>query len=473
MPYKGEYADKSSHSDIVNNPDVLTFLQECDYLKPPSEEEARAMSEHFLEPPYLESVRLPSQVIAIDGSPHESSLNDQIPSTKIGYIKVSAMLIDMAQFGTLRVRSGLVDPFRVAALQKNNSPLTFTLPSANISWRGQIDVRNGFRAALDAQLYHERTRFKESDPKTSLRTTLFHLASRRPGEMGTNSPQTLKLHRCPICKAGPIEVEDRPGPQSCVLCGAEVYPSDCLRLWEEVSEYQSNGAVLNRTMSVIEHLLPIHYIRYLKENALPLLGSLAFFVDGPLAIFGTAAWLHGSIMRFLSEVNGQLARMQLPPVLLIGLQKSGQIVDHVKLIDRFIPPNRLFAIDDEYRYQHIFSGRDPSGNGFGYETYYGQDFIYKTSSGRTFVLGLPYPFEAKKRESAADFNREKVELARYVILPQALALIKHFEIDLYENAVVPVALAHRYTAISLEPGGRVLDLLTRRALTGVKSLGSS
>ena len=45
-------------------------------------------------------------------------------------------------------------------------------------------------------------------------------------------------------------------------------------------------------------------------------------------------------------------------------------------------------------------------------------------------------------------------------------MIKHFESDLYRNAVVPVALAHRYTAISLEPGGRVLDLLTKQALEG-------
>jgi hypothetical protein len=48
----------------------------------------------------------------------------------------------------------------------------------------------------------------------------------------------------------------------------------------------------------------------------------------------------------------------------------------------------------------------------------------------------------------------------------ALALIKHFELDLYENSVVPIALAHRYMAISLKPGGRVLDLLTRKALQG-------
>lgn len=36
--------------------------------------------------------------------------------------------------------------------------------------------------------------------------------------------------------------------------------------------------------------------------------------------------------------------------------------------------------------------------------------------------------------------------------------------DLYENAVIPVALAHRHASISLAPGGKVLDLVTRHGL---------
>ncbi len=134
------------------------------------------------------------------------------------------------------------------------------------------------------------------------------------------------------------------------------------------------------------------------------------------------------------------------------------------VIERFLPTNRIFAIDDDYRYRYILSGRDPAVNGFGYETYYGQDFIYKTYSGRTFVFALPYPV-ASKEESGPTFAYTKTELGRYLELARALALITEFESDLYENAVVPIALAHRYTAISLVPGGRVLDVLTRRVLS--------
>ncbi len=135
----------------------------------------------------------------------------------------------------------------------------------------------------------------------------------------------------------------------------------------------------------------------------------------------------------------------------------------MNLVDKFIPDNRLMCIDDTYRYQWIAAGRQPSATGFGSETYYGQDFIYKTSSGRTFVFGLPYPFRQKSSDGL-DFVSAKTELTRYVQLGKALKLIEHFETDLYRNAVIPIALAHKYTAISLVPGGRVLDLLTRNAL---------
>ncbi len=461
MPYEGEFASKTSHSEFLRNPDIQQFLGQCEYLIPPSDEEAQAMADRFSKPPKMDS-NLPAFVVAVDGSNHESSLDDKLPSTKVGYIKVGSILIDLGKYGSLR-DGEFVDPFKVAELQDDNSSLTFSLPSANIKWGGKNNVRDSFRAFMDHQFYGERTRFKEDDPLTSLRSTLFHLASIRPGDMHTENQYTLKIYKCPDCGNGPIEVKDIPAQQYCRFCGADVYPTDCLRIWEEVNDYQSNQVAISRLTMVLEHLIPFHYMLYFFKHAPLLLSGMAFFVDGPLAVFGTAAWLHRSIMIFLYAVNRKLAKHGQLPLKVIGLQKSGQVVDHVTLIDRFIPNNRLLAIDDDYRYKFILSGREASGNGFGFETYYGQDYIYKTPSGRTFVFALPYPYDSKDTHGL-DFINEKVKFENYPQLPQALQLITHLESDLYKNAVVPIALAHRFTAISFEPGGRVLDLLTKNAL---------
>src|SRR5207245_10148908 len=101
------------------------------------------------------------------------------------------------------------------------------------------------------------------------------------------------------------------------------------------------------------------------------------------------------------------------------------------------------------------------------ETYYGQDFIYKTPTGKVFVFAIPYP--VTKKDDLPDFARAKVELGRYANLGRAVDLVTKLETDLYENAVIPIALAHRFTAISLRPAGRVLDVLTETALAAAAS----
>jgi len=463
MPYDDEHANKTAHIEFIKNPEIQAFLDTCEYLTLPDETEAQNLTSVFNPPPRLLQSHAIEHVLATDGSTYEAALHDQIPSTRLGYLKMGAVLFSLQEFSKLR-DGRFVDPFKVAALQDNNTALTFVLPSANVRIKGKTSVQDSFRAALDEQLLSEKTRFDQKNFHTSLRSTLFYLASRRPGNLGTGVPFKLKLHKCPTCENGPVELEDILDPQVCPHCGAPVYPSDCLRIWEEVTDYQSNQVALSRLMIVLEHLIPIHYIRFIEQKVLLALNKIAFFVDGPLAIFGTPAWLHRSIMIYLNEVNTKLAKYHQPPLLLIGLQKSGQIVDYLRLINRFLPPDRLFAIDDEYRYKYILANRDPSRGGFGFETYYGQDFIFKTQQGRTFVFALPYPYPSKE-EPGSDFIHEKTDWARYPTLPTAIKLLEELQTELYRDAVVPIALAHRYTAISLQPGGRVLDLLTRRALT--------
>lgn len=459
MPYEGEFADKSAHSDLMRRPDVIDFLNQCDYLKEPSLDEARVMANMYGAAPETSEALLPDSVMAVDGSYYESALTERLPHTRIGYIKIGALVILMNVFGSLR-DSRYVDPFKVAKLQHNNESMSVVLPSSNIRWGGFTTVRDGFRAALDERL-GKIGQFEVGNSSTSLLSTLFVLASTRSGPLGTQDPSYLMLHRCPSCTEENVKVYNNGQPQVCPK-GHRVYPSDCLRVWEGVEDFQSNREALGRAMMAIEHLLPIHYVRYLIEKSPVALANTAFFIDGPLAIFGQSAWLHGAIMKFLHQVNQRLRELSLPQVLIIGLQKTGQVVDHVTLIERFLSKNTLMAISDDYRYTYILAGRSASQNGFGSETYYGQDFIYLTPSGRTFVFGLPYPFASKQRE---DFASRKLNWSMYD-LPRALSLIQHFEYDLFTNAVIPVALAHRYTAISAFPGGRVLDVLTKKVLEG-------
>ncbi|MBO8178594.1 MAG: DNA double-strand break repair nuclease NurA [Bacillus sp. (in: Bacteria)] len=469
MPYENQYADKSSHSNLIKSPDVHNFLARCQTLTEPSLEEAERLATHFKEVD-INHEELPESIVAVDGSLYEASIDEFLPSTKIGYVKIGSLLINLSQFRSLRTSNNkFVNPFAVAKLQENNDSIPFPLPSANVILEGFNSVRDSFRAEVDKRLYEYR--IDDNDPNTSLRTTLFHLASRRPvgdkdDQLGTNDPDKLYIHKCPNenCDEKKIEVLNIEEQQTCPKCKEPIFPSDCLRLWEEVYEYQSNTTALSRFMQVVEHLIPIHYIRCLYETgSLSVIGKIAFIVDGPLAIFGPPAWLHATILKFIHDINNTLREKNYEEAFIMGIQKTGQVVEYMKLIDKYIPKNRIFAVSDDFRYKYISPGREKAKNGYGYETYYGQDIVYKTSTNRTFVFNLIYPFPDKSSIKRDSFIQEKSNLNNYKQLNKALNIIREFEFDLYENAVIPVALAHRYTAISLKPGGKVLDLLTKSA----------
>lgn len=75
----------------------------------------------------------------------------------------------------------------------------------------------------------------------------------------------------------------------------------------------------------------------------------------------------------------------------------------------------------------------------------------------------PYPFPNK--DNITVFKKEKANIERYSNIGAYVRLIEDFESDLYKSAVVPIALAQKYTAISLQPGGKVLDILAQSAVS--------
>ena len=68
--------------------------------------EADRLRNYFVKPPDTSRVRMPRQVLAVDGSPHEASIDDLLPSTKVGYLKIGCVLIKMAAYNALEVEGG-------------------------------------------------------------------------------------------------------------------------------------------------------------------------------------------------------------------------------------------------------------------------------------------------------------------------------------------------------------------------------
>jgi len=219
---------------------------------------------------------------------------------------------------------------------------------------------------------------------------------------------------------------------------------------------------MTRFMNATEHLLLANLVKELADSDMEGLSKCAVMIDGPLALFGQPAKYHASLQRFYNDIFERCKTVGRTPPLILGLQKDGQVMEHARSLAPFLKNGTYRPITDDYRANFI-NGISPLTENFGHETYYGQDFIYKTDSGRIFDVCLAYPFVDK--QNRRDFAKMKAEVAHYEPwIARAFALIRHLESDLYENATVPTVLAHRHASISLKPGGTLLDLLTKQYL---------
>ena len=462
MPFAGEPSSATAHSDFITNPEISEFLRDCEYIKVPDDKEMVRVKLLFAPYQLNEEPNNIEHVVATDGSLYESQIDLRLPSTRACYVKVSSVLIKMDEFRNLSdKKNNLIDPFKVASLKENNDVFTVVFPGSNLKRKTEKTPRTTFRNQIEHLFNNPRTQFQTDDKSTSLASTYAFLAElRQDSERPAN---TVRVHRCPNQDCDePNHFVPTNGAYACPCCKERIYITDSLRLWEEVVDFKSSYEPSSRFMTYLEHLIPIHYIRFLLHSSPSLLSRFAFFVDNPLGIFGNGAWLHAPIMQFYANVRNTLKSKGLRPPLVIGIQKTGQLVDFGRLIERYIAPGTCFPITDEFRQQYIGTGR--SENGFGSESYYGQDFFVKTRKGKFFVLSLPYPF-AMKSTPGLNFDKEKTKISNYSDLNRAFALVEEVETDLWENALAPVALAHRYTAISLSPSGRILDILGKNLVS--------
>ena len=187
MPYDRQSASKGGHSDFVRNPDVQAFLSECDYMRPPSESEAKIMASTFTKAPSADPPRLPSYVVASDASKSDTPIDDKLPSTQIGFIKVSHVLIEMDKYADLvDPKTRFVDPFKAADLHRNAAAITFTLPGSNIRFQKAKSVKDGFRRAVFKQLSSDKA---NGEPNRLILTdTLLAL-----------NENSINIAKCPSC----------------------------------------------------------------------------------------------------------------------------------------------------------------------------------------------------------------------------------------------------------------------------------
>lgn len=456
MPYPSERASRLGHVPVVNSQAVHKAFSRWEVAQA-SPDDQNLVTSLCTSVQNLENGGLSSQVrfaITVDGSDTEVEATREHPTIKVGYVRVAASFIDFEKLH--EAGSGtFVNP---RALRESHQHAAFdgALPGSGLVIPGMTGV-DTWRQELDRVL--STTKFDE-DSQLTLADMLLALHG-KPGVPAVAAP----LRRCPTCGAKDDQlpgdaIEVPKHGTACPICGAHVFMGDVLRTHEEYVPEGSNQSPLTRFMLVAERLTSLGYMQVLFDDCQHGLDALArtmFITDGPLALHGVVAPLKRRFQDYLGKFASHCeARGRAPFPLVVGVEKSGRFVEHAQLISHLIPEGHVMFLSREYI--NRMTGRPPQHQ-YGADEFYGRRFIYRTSSGNPLVITVP------PRPGIPPYGDPAGEdIINYPSLRVVCEVLDHVQTRLYENAVIPVALAHSAASLPLGVGQSVLRALGQRLL---------
>lgn len=430
-----EYASKASHSHVINDPLVREFLERCNL---PKRAEEVSLSDHELLS-YEPTLNNPIQhIIAIDGGYDEVVVQGEFPSSTVCFFQFGALIFSVEDLDGLEEQP-FIDPDDMSKL-KRIQRLKLVLPIRNVSLKGEGTLTNSIRRTM-----YDFFRRKMDNERLieTLRWFIFREYGPRVGEW--------LLANCPVCAASkvPLRRSEMTSDHAfaCDRCGGEIFLTDVLRLHEAVDDELGAGGILGYVTTAVEQLILVHLIRLILNQKPSLLEQFLFIKDGPLAFFGQTANMHGP-MRELVRVL-----LEHHALYLAGLEKSGAFVEHADEVTSRLEDGTVLILDDEYIYRYILPGKANPASPYGSSTYYSSKLIFKTLGGQVYVVSVPTPqiLPSPKEGDLPNLN---------VVLTN----LEKLRCDMYDNALVPIALANKLVSLANHPSSRILKKFAVEAI---------
>jgi hypothetical protein len=423
-----EYASKSAHGHLINDPAVQDFLAQCSLPKRAGEVK---LSEH-LSVPFEPVVDNPIQhVIAVDGGYNEVAVQKEFPSATVCFFQFGALVFSVADLEQLDDQP-FIDPDDIAKL-KRIQRLKLMLPVRNVALKGEGTLTQSVRKAVyeffcqamdDGKLIETLSWFLFQEYAGGV--TSWTLAS-----CPVCAKRSVPLHRCALARDHTF---------ACPECNGHVYLTDVFRLHEVVDDELGAGEILGYLTTTIEQMILVHLIRTILRTKPALLKHVLFIKDGPLAFFGQTANMHQpmrSLVKFLFERHD---------LYMAGLEKSGPFVEHADEMAGLLNDGSILILDDNYIYRYVLPGKGAPANPYGSSTYYSSKLIFKTTSGAMYVVTVPTT-ESNPRPTDKDLRN----------LRAILTNIEKLRCDMYDNALIPVALVNKLVSLANHPSTRILQ----------------
>ncbi len=385
-------------------------------------------------------------VIGVDGSLMPVQVRDGLPSVYYGYAQAAAIWLDVDAMESQR-QERFIDPV-VLHNAVNSALVSLDLPLAGAYLREGMSIQESWREGIYSLFRAKKIEVNRLDQSLLQLLMLLHGL---PGAPAVSLPVD-----CPNGQCSESGVAVGADGTNCPGCGRRLYPTDTLRIYEEVTEEGSNQVALSRLMQVIELLVMVGLTTLLWEQSRhDLLRSTLFIMDGPLAVYGPPAKLRGRAVTYFQQM---IATTPGAGPYLCGVEKSGTVVDYATALVRHdaLKPGDLLIIDAEVL-AAVTNANNPTA--YGAETYWGRKFIYRSLDGRVVVITVPpasgQPYDDHGGQPGPD---------GYASLPAILDVIDRTGSSMYRDGLIPVALAHSKAAFPIGVGTDVLRLVAKRKL---------
>ncbi|PHR48034.1 MAG: nuclease [Fluviicola sp.] len=391
----------------------------------------------------------PQLLIAIDGDYSKQIINNGFPGAEVGYITISTVVILVDKLKELE-KSRFVDPKLYRETEKPTS-IDSLMVGCNVVLNGEVSAKSTMRKLFFEKLSEERV---FSDTETLLETYEELLKIKRA--QGSSNPPDCPHEGC----NSPLK--EGYGEYFCDECGGKLYSTDALRLHELMKPSGTNGEMYGQIQETIKKIQLIHLLRSFEQKPdwFSTLGHIAFFMEGTLAVFSASSWLAKCIRIELSRINQKVKEDCGLDLLIMGIEKTGNFVNHFADIDTKenggednFPCQSVYLLNNDYIKKNIVLN---DGNDYVYlkDTSFGRKLFYKTKSGYRVV------------PSIATFNNYQSEVttafpAQFPRLSDCLLLLEKLVSARYNNSVMPLATAHAEATIPINLGKTIFDEIAR------------
>lgn len=395
--------------------------------------------------------RRPDLLLAIDGGYVSADVDTGYPGAEIGYITVAAVLILVDKLREVAA-SDIIDPVEHRKTQRRSSVDT-AVPGRGVVLEGDQTPE----ASMRRTVFEEMAAYRVFDDSETLLDTYEVLMVSAPAD---------RTVWCPCERRRPYQRAS--GRYFCGEpdCGGVLYSTDAMRLQELFSAHDSCEKLYGHLMSALERLWLVHALRAFERRGpqwLAAISRMAFVVDGPLAMYGTPAWLSNPIRAELARINALQKALTGCDMMIVGIEKTGAFVRHFEMLDTRADDGRVrfpagwqLLLTDGYIRRHIVPSVEERQ--YGRNTYFGRKLLYKSCLGHRLVVNIAC-FSDEQRDLSTAAAEQFPRLA------DVLALLDDVSSNMYPNSISPLIAAHSEAAIPLNLGKHILEEIAQKALS--------